>query len=448
VAAASAALRRLYAKNKRGGDLAKLLRRLIDVAPSPADRTTLRIELSKLLTDDLGQASDAMETLRAILEEEPGQADAVVLLSQLYEKGGKDDELADLLSSQINLAKERNDVSAELVFKVRLGEIYETRLKDAGKAIETYRGVLEREPGHKGALSALARLYEGKADSAEASNVLAKLLDVETGAEAVAVALRLAEAQAKQKNDAGVRDALERALTIEPQSSDVRERLRKLYEKTGDWEKLANLYAGDAESATTDADRVRLLRDAAQIHRDKRQDAAAAATLLEKASTLMPDDRELLLALCDAYSSSGRAQDAVQALERVKESYGGKRSKDLATVHQRLAQAYRAQGDKDKALSELDSAFKIDPGSVATLRDLGLLTLEVGDLERAQKTFRALLLQKLDPPAPITKAEVFYYLGEISHRQGDKAKAIQMLDRAVENDGGMQKAKDLLAQLK
>ena len=85
---------------------------------------------------------------------------------------------------------------------------------------------------------------------------------------------------------------------------------------------------------------------------------------------------------------------------------------------------------------------------MATLRDLGALTLELGDLERAQKAFRALLLQKLEPPSPITKAEVFYRLGEISHKQGDKTKAIQMLERAVENDGSLTAAKELLAQLK
>ena len=36
----------------------------------------------------------------------------------------------------------------------------------------------------------------------------------------------------------------------------------------------------------------------------------------------------------------------------------------------------------------------------------------------------------------------------VSHRQGDKAKAIQMLDRAIENDAKLEKAKELLAQIK
>ena len=69
-------------------------------------------------------------------------------------------------------------------------------------------------------------------------------------------------------------------------------------------------------------------------------------------------------------------------------------------------------------------------------------------IDRAQKTFRALLLQKLDDTSPISKGEVFYYLAEISHRQGDDKKAIQMLERALDSNKEFAPAKELLAKLK
>ena len=174
----------------------------------------------------------------------------------------------------------------------------------------------------------------------------------------------------------------------------------------------------------------------------------AAAELLEQASKATPDDRELLVALCDAYQAAGRSSDAAGVLQKLVASFGGKRAKELAPIHQKLSRAYLASGDRTKALAELDSAFKIDPGSVSILKDLGTLALEVEDLEKAQRTFRALLLQKLDASSPIAKAEVFYYLGEISRRQGDKPKAIQMLERALESDAQLAPARELLASLK
>ena len=203
---------------------------------------------------------------------------------------------------------------------------------------------------------------------------------------------------------------------------------------------------------------MRLFRKAAEIHTTKRSDPGSAADLLVKATELQPGDRELLLSLCDAYSASGRGRQAAEVLQKIVESYGGRRSKELAPILHRLAKAYLAEGEKDKALEQLDIAFKVDPGSIAVLRDLGVLSLDLsqtGDpknkdanIDRAQKTFKALLLQKLDDHSPITKGEVFYYLAEISHRQGDDKKALQMVERALDSSKDLAPAKELLAKLK
>jgi tetratricopeptide (TPR) repeat protein len=195
-------------------------------------------------------------------------------------------------------------------------------------------------------------------------------------------------------------------------------------------------------------DQVKLLRAAAEIHLLRRGRPEDAIPILERAAQLIPHDRELLLALCDAYNAAQRGRDAAQVLERVIASFGNRRTKELALYHHRLARALAQLGDKDVALAQLDLAFKIDPGSVGVLRDLGVLAYETNDLDRAQKTFRALLLQRLDPNAGISKGEVFYYLGEISARQGDRAKAVQMFERAIENDPALDRARSKLTELK
>ncbi len=445
---AAGQLRKLYGKAGRHQDLSDLLGRMIDVADQAETRTSLRLELAELLATKFDQLNEAVIVLHRVLEEQPGQPEAVVALSQLYEKSNRDTDLAELLDSQIALAQEKGDSKAELTFRVRLGEVYESRLKDKAKAIATYEQVLEREPSHRGALEALGRLFESNGEIDKATATLEKLLGQLEGEDAVAMALRLEGLFAKKKDDAGSRRVLEIALKAKADSKEVRDKLRKLYERTGAWSEVAALVAEDAEAATETSAKLRLLQEAADIHASKRSDHAAAAVMLEKASALAPDDRDLLLALCDAYSASGRGKDAVKALEKIVESYGGKRVKELAGIHHRLAKAYVADGDKERALAELDQAFRINPGDLAILVDLGRLAIETNDLDRAQKTFRALLLQRLDAKAPITKGEVFFSLGEISHRQGDKQKAIQMLERAIENDASLQKAHDLLKELK
>ncbi|WP_437590400.1 tetratricopeptide repeat protein [Sorangium sp. So ce1000] len=457
-ARAATALRELYAKAGKHKELLALLERLTDLAESPEARSALRLESAEICLSRLDAVSEATEHLRAVLDEQPDNEKATVLLAQLLEKTGRDQELSDLFVTQIERAKDRGDVAAELSYSVRLGEVYEARLNDTARAIETYRAVLEREPRHHGALLALARLHEQRGEKAEAAQRLEVILEDARAAEAVGTALRLADLHRSLGDEGAVRRVLERGLAADGSAQEIRKQLLALYEKQQAFTELADLITGDAEAAAQPAEKVALYRKAAGIHLAKRNDPGRAADLLVKATELVPGDRELLLALCDAYSASGRGQKAAEALQQIVESYGGRRSKDLAAIHHRLAKAYLAEGQRERALAELDIAFKIDPGSIAILRDLGVLALDLSEsgddaakaahIDRAQKTFRALLLQKLDEGAPISKGEVFYYLGVISHRQNDDKKAIQMLERALDNERDFAPAKELLAQLK
>jgi golgin subfamily B member 1 len=476
---AAARLRTLYAAAGKQKELGKLLELLIDNAKSAEARSTLRLDLAKLQEERFKAPQDAIDTLRAILDEDPTQAQAVLALSELYEKTGKDEELAELLDAQIKHAKERSDAAAELTLTVRLGEVYEGRLKDAARALETYEAVLARDPAHRGALEAVARLAEGRSAWERAAKALLDLLAQSTGDEGVAVALRLAAARGKLDDGPGVEDALRRALEIDAKNQDVRARLRDLYEKGKKWAELADMLLGDANliaaehpevapppasppserpapaasippPAAATVDVVRLLRRAAEIHVTLRKEPADAVPLLERASSLVPSDRELLMLLVDAYTAAKRERDAAQVLEKVIASYGNRRVKELSVYHHRLGKALAQLGDKDVALAQFDMAFKIDPGSISVLKDLGVLALEANDLERAQKTFKALLLQgqRLDANAGISKGEVFYYLGEISAKQGDKTRAVEMLKRAIENEPGLDRAKAMLTELK
>lgn len=445
---ASAALRELYGEAARHENLGRLLERLVDLCDTAAERSALRIELARLNVAQFQAVDTAVELLKTVLEDEPGNGDAVVMLSELFEKAQRDEELAELLSGQIEGARQRGDTQAELRFQVRLGEIYDTRLHDRAKAIETYQAVLDREASHRGALEALARLYQAGGEQAEAAKVLERLIGVSEGDEALRLCGTLADVHEALGDKPAAAVALERGLGIDKAHPEVRARLLGLYEAGEAWEKLAAHLLTDAELASSVDDQVAILRRAADTHAKRRNDWGQAAAVLERASALRPDDRELLLLLCDAYSASGKGQAAAEVLQKIVDSYGGKRSKELAEIHRRLADAHLADGSTEKALEELDKAFRIEPGNVHVLRALGLVAIKVDDLKKAMQMFRALLLQKLEADSPITKAEVFFHLAEIHAKQGEKPKAIQMLERALQADDKLESAKQLLSELK
>ena len=487
-AMATERLRVLYEETERFHELAALLTKLIDHSESVVDRATLRVDLARLQVEKFQSTTDAIDTLRAILEEDPDHEAAAEALSIIFESNEQFGDLADLKAQLVERARARGDAAQELTRMVELGEILEVRVQDTKRALETYEQVLSREPHHRGALEAVARLAEGRSVWDKAAAALETLSQTASGESAVQLALRLANAKQELGDDEGVEHALKRALDADPKNADVRQRLAQLYERTKKWGELADLLVGDADflrddnppwepppmvqhtplpvrsslapgaSRGTDAppaaappyvtEQVNILRRAAEIHLKERKSPADAVPVLERVAKLVPSDKEILLLLVDAYTASKREREAAAVLERVIASFGGKRTKELSLYHHRLGRALASLGDKDVALAQLDMAFKIDPGSVEVLRDLGVLALEANDLDRAQKTFRALLLQRLDKESGISKGEVFYYLGEISMKQGDKAKAVQMLERAVENEPSLNKAKTMLSDLK
>ncbi len=125
-------------------------------------------------------------------------------------------------------------------------------------------------------------------------------------------------------------------------------------------------------------------------------------------------------------------------------SSGGRRVKEAALYHHQLGRALAGMGDTDGAMEHYDAAFRVDLTNIGILSDLGQLCMERGDYARAQKTFRALLLQRLGPDAGLAKSDVYALIGECQVRLGDEKKARGMLRRALDADPGHARAAELL----
>jgi len=448
--AAREAIERIYEGTERWRDLEEALRSRLDVAVSSEERAAIRLRLARLAEEKFCSNRDAVEYLREVLDEIPSHPEAGRELERLYTLEGRWNDLVELLERRAEDCAAEGDTAGELAALVRIGELNERELKDVHRAIELYERVLERDPDHTRALAALARLAEADGQWERAVEMLHRALDkAPPGTASAEVALHVARLLGQRLGDeAGMERALHRALAFDAACRDAIEQLKALASKRGDARSLAALMEREVPLLSDPKLKVTHYRTLAEIARDRLADPGRAAVYLEHASALAPDDRELLGQLVDLYNESGRQQDAVPILERIIASYGPRRTKDLAQWHHRLGKALEAMGNTSAALAQYDAAFKIDLTSPPILRDLGLLCLKTGDLERAQKTFRALLLQRLDASAGITKADVYYYLGETLARANDAPKAIGMLERALETDRGHTQAAVLLARLK
>ncbi len=443
-AATMDSLEALYRDHDRIESLRTLLERRVDRASGP-ERTSLQLRLAELYERSFRDQAAAIATYRQVLGEAPDNAPARADLQRLLEATGAWDDLVDALSTEADRLPE--DEKRERLG--RIAEIHQHQRRDLDAAIETYERIQADLGADPGSLRALVSLYEQKGSWRNVADTLEQLAAQLDGQEAVDASHRVADLWEQQLGDAeqagrALRGAYERF----PRDASIRERLKAYYASIGEHRALAAVLDAELELAQTDGERAGLLRSISDVYRDHLDDPATAASYLERAVELDTDDRAALVPLCELYVAAGRQADAVPILRRIIESYGRKRSKELATHHHRLGRALAAMGDSEGALASYDAAFKIDLTNVSILRDLGRLTHERGDLDRAQKSFRALLLQKLEPDSGIQKADVYFYLGDIASKQGDARKAVQMLERALAEDRGHAQASELLGKLK
>jgi tetratricopeptide (TPR) repeat protein len=257
--------------------------------------------------------------------------------------------------------------------------------------------------------------------------------------------------QLEHKRNQNVDKAIEhfeRALGLADGHAEALASLEEIARASGDHRRLAGLLARQEAKATDPAKKAALTKEIVKLHLGPLGDPAGALGPLERVLAATPNDKEALLQLVDAYDRLGRHQDSVPVLQRLVAAAGTSRSKDMAAVHHRLGRALEGMGDMAGALTELEKAQKIDLTNVPLLRDLGKLAHRTGDLDKAQKTFRALLLQKLDETSGMTKADVYWYLGDILEKQGDPKKALGMYERGVEADRNHVQNKEAVSRLR
>jgi tetratricopeptide (TPR) repeat protein len=486
-AVAAVRLKSAYRTLRRFRELADLLGSLINRAQDVDVAVELRLELAEVQRANIDLPDEAIATLRAILASQPDEPRAVEALLDLLDATHRTSDLLSFLAVQIERAQAHSDRVLATLRRLRLASTLETRANDPQSALEVYEAIVEEVPQHASARQAVARLAATLGQWERAAGALRTILDdlPDANAEEVLdVALRLASACEATGDEAGVERALMRAHGVHPNDTVVRARLLQLYERTSRWKELAEWLVNDAQrieienpyeppkaeptkrisvppggSSTPAAPSVpplpphvvectNLLRRAADLHLVQRRAPADAVPVLEWILRIIPAEREVSLLLCDAYVGGGRIREAAAVLEALVTASGQRRTKELAHLQHRLGRLLAELGDKTAALTYFDAAFKGDPGALPILKDLGVLALELGDLERAQRTFRALLLQRLDASSGISKGEVFCYLGEVALKQGDRAKAEQMFERSVEHEPKSERAKELLASVR
>ena len=441
-----------YAQHERWDDLRDLVRDRLDRSSQPAARLALLERLSELAETRLEAPEEALDFALQMLDVERTHGPARARVERLLGSLKRWDDLVMHFETWVREAEGR-DPAEELRLLVKIGEIREREMDDPDGAVEYFEKVLAREANHTLALAALARIHERKGDWAKCVEVLERAVGSGGAPADVSEALvRLGQVkEARLKDVPGALLNYQQAVQANPENRAAVEAVLALSKQAAEWPTWAAYAEYALRFVTDDKAKVAPLLEVAGVHAEKLGDRAKALQLVEAVRALAPDDRAVLVKLCDLLTLEGRTDEAIPILEQLvagDEGGGKRRGKETAVYLERLAAALEAKGDRAGARGRLEEAARIDVTNVAVAYRLGRLFQLEGDLERAMQKLRPLLLQKIEPQSGVDKADVYFHLAEMHVAKNEKPKALLMIERGLQANPDHGGCKALKEQLK
>lgn len=429
---AMAVLARLYEEAEQFSELIAVRRRQLDLLSDGEARLALRLEIARLGEVVEGRTG-RFEALLANLEELPGHPATLAALGTLLRARGRFGELADILSAQARKLEGLGDSARAARLWTEVAALAESPLGDSARAVAAWERVVVLESS-SAALDSLARLCIASGEPLLAAQWLEQRMSLGNPGERRQSAAQLARAYvaAGQHNRAVA--SLERALAEDPVADELWVLLTQLYRDAERWEALARALTDRCARLDNPHAVVACARETLLVCQEHLHSPERAVPALQRALALAPADRSLRLALAEGLRTAGRLAEARAVLEGVLEEYGRRQSRERAALHHQVAQVARAEKNPKLALQHLEQASSVLLDNMEVQLALAEVAEEVGEFERADKAYRALLVlarrgQSAD--AVITAGEVLLRLRRVALALGRNEAAAQALDSAL-----------------
>lgn len=368
---------------------------------------------------EAGAYDNAEIEYRNVLQLEPLHPKAIARLGVIYSHQGRLGRVFPFLTKARELAPE------DLEVRLRLATI----LAGAGRMAEAREEVLhilEHDPQNAEAPMLLAEIAVEPQDIQETR----RLLRSSPAAERAPVQVALGLLELRERRFAEAEAIFERAQALDPKSSAAVYALGTMYWAQNDLVRAEEALAAAARlSPPRSAKRIRY----AQFSRTTGK-VDNAKRVLEEITEEAPDYLPAWLMLADIAGSERRFDDSLAAVGRVLARDSAHPEALLLSARIRLI-----QGEKAKAVEELERAARLYPKSAPIHHQLGLAYVANSELAKAATSLGQTVSLAPGSPGP-TMA-----LAEVNLRQGNPAAAIVVLRQLVQQEPSNEQARLLLA---
>ena len=363
--AAMGNLQRLYEQEGLWADAVELERvRLANTAATDA-RIETWLHIARLQHEKLGDAGAAAATYREVLQAHPDQLDASQRLEAICEASEQWAELADLLLAR---TEHLADVLDRLMNLQRLARVYEHRLEQPDNAFVVLSRANEDSPDDQATLDELARLAEATGLWQEMLDVYDATLPHVEGDQALEVMLRAAVIVRERLERGG--DAVayfQRVLEHDDENEQALRALVQLNQQLERWPALVTALQRLSEVTPDYAERIQLLRQAADVQELSLGDADAAVATWYAIIGLDELERTALSALERLHTERDEWKPLIEVLEtisRVEPQRG-------VELNLRIAAIWDTKlGSDAEAIERYEEVLNFEPGNADALAEL------------------------------------------------------------------------------
>ena len=428
----------------------EVLTRRLELATRSTDKIAVYRQLAVLAEQQQQSLDDAVASHYQILELDNANLEAYAELERLLGRGERWHDLVELLERVAEVLGTLGHDAQELGALARAADVWEARIGDPDAAGDILEKILARDPSSVAALTRLAKIYERARDWDRCDAVLKRALALgPRGADAADLYYRLGEVARHQRgDDVQALAHFRQALAFDAGHPAAIAALESAARDGKDWATVADMLARRVAVSSEPTAQLSMLLELAELHASRLGDAASALPLLERAAATAPADPRVLAPLADLYLTVGRFAEAAPIYERLAdEARSARRMKDVAKYRQRQGAILEASADVTGALAAYEEAFRVNPTDAPTMAGLGRIYLASRAWDKAQRVYRTLVLQNIDPGAGVTKAEVYLALGSIHVELGEAQKARGMFQRGLELEPQNPALKEALGKL-
>ena len=426
-------LERLYAQTEQYNGLLEVLERQLDLAETEREKITLLSRVAAMQEEEFVQPAIAAQRLEQVLEIDPNNENAFNGLARLYRATQSWDKLIETYDRHVQATPERSEKVR--IFKAA-GAVQAAEKNDLDRAVDMYLEALDIDEDDIGALDALAEIYDKRGDHSSSLDTMEQLAKLVTDPDdMINLRYRMGRLLEEELGDrGGALDHFQAVLDVNPSHLDALSSMRKIYLDSADWHDAAKTLEQEIEFTETPRLKADLLVQLGDVYKDKLEERDNAVQAFQRALDQDEDNEGAALPLAQYHFDNGEFEDAFPLLDVLVKKSQRMEEDEQQRLALMLGETAIECGKPEDAIKAYTKAYQIDSSHLPALQGVARAHFEASEWDKAFKFYQMLLVHHRDSLGRDEITDIFYRLGVVKREQNEKRKALNMFDKALEED--------------